>query len=254
MQPSFQPDAIRKIVIAIDGYSSCGKSTTAKAVAAELGYAYIDTGAMYRAVTLHLLEKGIAFDDLPRVEQALHDIHISFKRNRHSGRNEVCLDGQVREDEIRQMFVSNSVSEVSVIPAVRHALVRQQQQMGRARGIVMDGRDIGTTVFPDAEVKIFMTADTRTRALRRQEELAVKNEVVTLEDIIDNLTKRDHIDSTRAESPLRRAADAILLDTTHITIDEQVDFVLERVSAALLSRAAQASREAMERNAGETVK
>jgi cytidylate kinase len=228
---------MQKLVIAIDGYSSCGKSTTAKAVAAALGYAYIDTGAMYRAVTLYLLENKIAFDDLPRIEQALHDMHISFKRNRRTGRNELCLDNQIREDEIRQMYVSNSVSEVSVIPAVRHAMVRQQQRMGRKRGVVMDGRDIGTTVFPDAEVKVFMTADTQTRALRRQDELAEKGEHVALEAIIENLTKRDYIDSTRAESPLRRAADAVLLDTTHITIDEQVDFVLERVSAALFSRA-----------------
>ena len=229
---------MRKIVIAIDGYSSCGKSTTAKAVAAELGYAYIDTGAMYRAVTLYLLEHKIAFDDLPHIEQALHDMHISFKRNRRTGRNELCLDGEIREDEIRQMYISNSVSEVSVIPAVRHALVRQQQRMGHKRGVVMDGRDIGTTVFPDAEVKVFMTAETRVRALRRQEELAEKGEHVQVEDIIDNLTKRDHLDSTRAESPLRRAPDAVLLDTTHITIDEQVDFVLERVSATLFSLAA----------------
>ncbi|WP_426490418.1 (d)CMP kinase [Hymenobacter sp. 102] len=229
---------MRKIVIAIDGYSSCGKSTTAKAVAAELGYAYIDTGAMYRAVTLYLLEHGIAFDDLPRVEQALHEMHISFKRNRKTGRNELCLDGVIREDEIRQMRISNLVSEVSGIPAVRHAMVRQQQRMGRKRGVVMDGRDIGTTVFPDAEVKVFMTAEVLTRALRRQEELAVKGEQVSVEEIADNLSKRDHLDSTRTESPLRRAPDAVLLDTTHMLIDEQVDFVLERVSATLFSLAA----------------
>ncbi|MCA8832678.1 (d)CMP kinase [Hymenobacter pini] len=229
---------MRKIVIAIDGYSSCGKSTTAKAVAAELGYAYIDTGAMYRAVTLYLLEHDIAFDDLPRVEQALHEMHISFKRNRKTGRNELCLDGAIREDEIRQMRISNLVSEVSGIPAVRHAMVRQQQRMGRKRGVVMDGRDIGTTVFPDAEVKVFMTADVLTRALRRQEELAVKGEQVSVEDIVENLSKRDYLDSTRTESPLRRAPDAVLLDTTHMLIDEQVDFVLERVSASLFSRAA----------------
>lgn len=228
---------MRKIVIAIDGYSSCGKSTTAKAVAAELGYAYIDTGAMYRAVTLFLLEHNIGFDDLPRVEQALHDMHISFKRNRKSGRNELCLDGHIREDEIRQMRISNSVSEVSSIPAVRHAMVRQQQRMGRKRGVVMDGRDIGTTVFPDAEVKIFMTADVLTRALRRQEELAEKGEQVAVADIVENLRKRDHLDSTRAESPLRRAPDAVMLDTTHMMIDEQVDFVLERVSAMLFALA-----------------
>lgn len=231
---------MRKIVIAIDGYSSCGKSTTAKAVAAELGYAYIDTGAMYRAVTLYLLEHNIAFDDLPRVEQALHEMHISFKRNRKTGRNELCLDGVIREDEIRQMRISNLVSEVSGIPAVRHAMVRQQQRMGRKRGVVMDGRDIGTTVFPDAEVKVFMTADVLTRALRRQEELAVKGEQVPVEDIVENLRKRDHLDSTRTESPLRRAPDAVLLDTTHMLIDEQVDFVLERVSASLFSLAAAA--------------
>jgi cytidylate kinase len=165
-------------------------------------------------------------------------MHISFKRNRRTGRNELCLDGQIREDEIRQMYISNSVSEVSVIPTVRHAMVSQQQRMGRKRGVVMDGRDIGTTVFPDAEVKVFMTAETRVRALRRQEELAVNGEQVEVEEIIENLTKRDYIDSTRAESPLRRAADAIMLDTTHITIDEQVDFVLERVSATLFSLAA----------------
>ncbi|RFP66930.1 (d)CMP kinase [Hymenobacter lapidiphilus] len=228
---------MQKIVIAIDGYSSCGKSTTAKAVAAELGYAYIDTGAMYRGVTLYLLENGIAFDDLPRIEQALHEMQVSFRRNRQTGRNELCLNGKVREDEIRQMRISNSVSEVSGLPLVRHAMVRQQQQMARRRGVVMDGRDIGTTVFPDAEVKVFMTAEVLTRALRRQEELATKNEHVPVEDIVENLQKRDHLDSTRTESPLRRASDAVLLDTTHMMIDEQVDFVLERVSAALFSRA-----------------
>lgn len=225
---------MKQIVIAIDGYSSCGKSTTAKAVAAELGYAYIDTGAMYRGVTLYLLEHGISFDDLPRVEEALHRMQITFKRNRRSGRNELCLDGTIREDEIRQMRISNAVSEVSVIAAVRHAMVAQQQRMARKRGVVMDGRDIGTTVFPDAEVKIFMTADVHIRAMRRQAELAAKGEQVPLDDIVQNLQKRDYLDSTRTESPLRRAADAVLLDTSHITLDEQVDFVLERVSSVLV--------------------
>jgi len=226
---------MKQLVIAIDGYSSCGKSTTAKAVAAALHYAYVDTGAMYRAVTLYLLEKAVAFGDLPRIEEALHTLHISFRRSRRTGRNEVYLDGVNREDDIRQMRISNSVSEVSVIPLVRHALVAQQQRMGRKRGVVMDGRDIGTTVFPDAEVKVFMTADVGVRAQRRQDELAAKGEAVALDAIIDNLRKRDHLDSTRAESPLRRAADAVLLDTTHLVIDEQVDFVLERVSAALFA-------------------
>ena len=226
---------MKQLVIAIDGYSSCGKSTTAKAVAAALHYAYVDTGAMYRAVTLHLLEHQIPFDDLGRVEAALHELTISFRRNRRTGRNEVFLNGVNREDDIRQMVISNSVSEVSVIVMVRHAMVAQQQRMGRKRGVVMDGRDIGTTVFPDAEVKIFMTAEVELRAQRRQDELAEKGEIVSLEDIIENLRKRDHLDSTRAESPLRRAADAVLLDTTHLVIDEQVDFVLERVSAALFA-------------------
>ena len=226
---------MKKLVIAIDGYSSCGKSTTAKAVAAVLHYAYLDTGAMYRAVTLYLLENEIDFDDLSRIERALHELHISFRRNRRTGRNELCLNDTIREDDIRQMRISNAVSEVSVIPIVRHAMVAQQQRIGRKRGVVMDGRDIGTTVFPDAEVKVFMTADVDVRARRREEELAAKGEIVPLEAIIENLRKRDHIDSTRAESPLRRAADAVLLDTTHLMIDEQVDFVLERVSAALFT-------------------
>ena len=226
---------MKQLVIAIDGYSSCGKSTTAKAVAAILHYAYVDTGAMYRGVTLHLLEEGIAFEDLPRIGQALQAISISFRRNRRTGRNELFLNGVNREDDIRHMRISNSVSEVSVIPMVRHAMVAQQQRMGRKRGVVMDGRDIGTTVFPDAEVKIFMTAEIVLRARRRQDELAEKGEVVPLEAIVENLRKRDHLDSTRAESPLRRAADAVLLDTTHITISEQVDFVLDRVSAALFA-------------------
>ena len=226
---------MKQLVIAIDGYSSCGKSTTAKAVAHLLHYAYVDTGAMYRGVTLYMLEHGIALDDMSAVEQALKMLSVSFRRNRQTGRNELFLDGVNREDDIRQMIISNSVSEVSVIPQVRHAMVAQQQRMGRKRGVVMDGRDIGTTVFPDAEVKIFMTADVELRAGRRQDELASTGEIVPLEAIIENLRKRDHLDSTRAESPLRRAPDAVLLDTTHITISEQVEFVLDKVSAALFA-------------------
>jgi len=226
---------MKQLVIAIDGYSSCGKSTTAKAVAADLHYAYVDTGAMYRAITLYLLEHQLEFDDMPGIEQALRGISISFRCNRRTGRNELFLNGVNREDDIRQMRISNSVSEVSVIPMVRHAMVAQQQRMGRKRGVVMDGRDIGTTVFPDAEVKIFMTADVELRAGRRQDELASTGEIVPLEAIIENLRKRDHLDSTRAESPLRRAPDAVLLDTTHITISEQVEFVLDKVSAALFA-------------------
>ncbi|CAN5921202.1 (d)CMP kinase [soil metagenome] len=227
---------MKKIVVAIDGHSSCGKSTTAKLVAAELHYAYIDTGAMYRAVTLYFLQHQVDFADPGAVQQALHDLEISFRRNPDSLRNEAFLNGHNVENEIRKMYISNKVSEVSTIAAVRRAMVRQQQQMGRSRGVVMDGRDIGTTVFPDAEVKVFMTADVYTRALRRQQELQEKNQEVPLEEIVENLRKRDMIDSTREESPLVRAQDAVLLDTSHLTIDEQVEFVLNQVVARMFAR------------------
>lgn len=227
---------MKKIVIAIDGHSSCGKSTTAKLVAKELGYAYIDTGAMYRAVTLYFLEHYIDFTNPKKIDQALHDIHITFERNPRTQRNETFLNGLNIEDEIRKMYISDKVSEVSVIPEVRHAMVAQQQKMGRRRGVVMDGRDIGTRVFPDAEVKIFMTADVDTRAKRRQQELLAKDEMVPLAVIAENLRKRDFIDSTRKESPLIQADDAAILDTSFITIDEQVDFVLNQVASKLFSK------------------
>ena len=216
-----------KIVIAIDGYSSCGKSTTAKAVAARLGYGYIDTGAMYRAVSLFFIRERVSLFSSKEVNEALEKIHISFKHNNRTDRNETCLNGLNVEEEIRKMYISNIVSEVSAIPEVRWAMVAQQQKMGRRRGLVMDGRDIGTKVFPDAEVKVFMTADTYTRAKRRQQELLEKGEMVNLQAIIDNLEKRDLIDTTRSESPLVQAPDATLLDTSHMTIEEQVDWVLE---------------------------
>ncbi|MFD3000031.1 (d)CMP kinase [Pontibacter toksunensis] len=225
---------MKKIVIALDGYSSCGKSTTAKLVAAELGYAYIDTGAMYRAVTLYFLKHHIALTNPREIKDALDKVEVEFHYNPKTARNEVFLNGLNVEDEIRKMYISNQVSEVSVVPEVRHAMVAQQQKMGRKRGVVMDGRDIGTAVFPDAEVKVFMTADVNTRAKRRQEELLEKKQLVNLDDIRENLQKRDHIDSTRKESPLRRAEDAHLLDTSHMTIDEQVDFVLEKVASKIL--------------------
>lgn len=226
---------MKKIVIALDGYSSCGKSTTAKLVAAALGYAYIDTGAMYRAVTLYFLDHHVSLTNPKEVKEALSNIEIDFHYNPKTNRNEVFLNGLNVEDEIRKMYISNQVSEVSVVAEVRRAMVAQQQKMGKKRGVVMDGRDIGTAVFPDAEVKIFMTADVDTRAKRRQVELLEKKQLVNLGEIKENLQKRDHIDSTRAESPLRRAEDAALLDTSHMTIDEQVDFVLERVTSALIS-------------------
>ncbi|MCX2739587.1 (d)CMP kinase [Pontibacter anaerobius] len=225
---------MKKIVIALDGYSSCGKSTTAKLVAAELGYAYIDTGAMYRAVTLYFLDHHVSFTNPKEIKEALHNIEIEFHYNPKTKRNEIYLNGLNVEDEIRKMYISNMVSEVSVIPEVRHAMVAQQQKMGRKRGVVMDGRDIGTAVFPDAEVKIFMTADVETRTKRRQDELLAKKQLVNYDEIRENLLKRDLIDSTRAESPLRQAEDAHLLDTSHMTIDEQVEFVIERVTAQLL--------------------
>ncbi|WP_192821968.1 (d)CMP kinase [Rufibacter sp. LB8] len=227
---------MKKIVVALDGHSSCGKSTTAKQVAQELGYAYIDTGAMYRAVTLYFLEHYIDLTNPKKVQEALDNIEVTFHRNDKTGRNEVFLNGLNVEDEIRKMYISNKVSEVSVLAPVRHAMVAEQKKMGKRRGVVMDGRDIGTAVFPDAEVKVFMTADVETRAKRRQEELLEKGQLVPYDEIVENLQKRDHIDSTRAESPLRRAEDAHLLDTSHITIDEQVDFVLDLVATALLHK------------------
>jgi CMP/dCMP kinase len=228
---------MKKIVVAIDGYSSCGKSTTAKYVAAELGYAYIDTGAMYRAVTLYFLTHLVSFTNPKEIRDALNNIEITFHYNPKSERNEIFLNGLNVEDEIRKMYISNQVSEVSVIVEVRHAMVAQQQKMGKKRGVVMDGRDIGTAVFPDAEVKFFMTADVDTRAKRRQQELLEKNQLVNLDEIKKNLLKRDLIDSTREESPLRRADDAHLLDTSHMTIDEQVEFVLNKVTTEILTDA-----------------
>ncbi|WP_210463412.1 (d)CMP kinase [Rufibacter roseolus] len=227
---------MKKIVVALDGHSSCGKSTTAKQVAKELGYAYIDTGAMYRAVTLYFLEHYVDLTNPKKVQEALDNIEVTFHRNAKSGRNEVFLNGLNVEDEIRKMYISDKVSEVSVLPAVRHAMVAEQKKMGKRRGVVMDGRDIGTAVFPDAEVKVFMTADVEIRARRRQQELFEKKQMVPFDEIVENLKKRDHIDSTRAESPLRRAEDAHLLDTSYITIDEQVDFVLDLVASALLQK------------------
>ncbi len=209
---------MKKIIIAIDGYSSCGKSTLAKSLASHLGYTYIDSGAMYRAVTLFLLEHGIKVEDQNRVQAALRDINIRFAANNHT-----LLNGRDVESEIRQMAVSNYVSEVAAVPEVRRAMVRQQQQMGEERGIVMDGRDIGTVVFPKAELKIFLTADPEIRARRRYDELAQKGQEATLEAVQANLTHRDHIDSTREDSPLRQAADAVIIDNTLLNREEQLE-------------------------------
>ncbi|MCB0557508.1 MAG: (d)CMP kinase [Lewinellaceae bacterium] len=211
-----------KIIIAIDGYSSCGKSTLAKGMASRLGYIYIDSGAMYRAVALFFLRHNIRLDNAEQVRQAMDDITINFNPD-----NRAILNGEDVENEIRQMEVSNHVSPVSALPVVRRALVRQQQAMGQRKGIVMDGRDIGTVVFPHAELKIFLTADPEKRVQRRFEELKAKGMDSSLEEVRHNLSQRDHIDSSREDSPLRQAADAIVIDNTHMNRDEQLEYALE---------------------------
>lgn len=226
-----------KIIVAIDGYSSCGKSTTAKLVAKQLNYPYIDTGAMYRAVTLFFIQNHITVTNPKEIENALSQIQISFRRHPELGRNDTYLNGLNIEDEIRKMYVSERVSEVSAIAEVRKFLVAQQQRMGKTKGIVMDGRDIGTVVFPQAELKIFMTADPLIRAHRRQQELLEKGDMVDLEEILNNLKMRDHIDTTRSESPLRQAEDAVFVDNSMMTLDEQVELVVhladERIAKSL---------------------
>jgi CMP/dCMP kinase len=229
--------ALQKIIIAIDGYSSCGKSTTAKLVAAKLGYGYIDTGAMYRAVTLHFLQNNISYTNPKEVDKALSQINISFHHNSKTDENETYLNGVFVEKEIRKMYVSDQVSEVSAIPEVRHALVAQQQKMGKRKGIVMDGRDIGTRVFPEAELKIFMTADIVLRASRRQQELLEKKQLVNLEEIVRNLEHRDRIDTTRKESPLIQAPDSFLIDTSYMTVDEQVEQVVYLAQTRMIGNA-----------------
>ena len=219
---------MKKIIIAIDGYSSGGKSTFAKAVAAKLGYIFIDTGAMYRAVTLYAMRQGIA-DDPAAITAALPGIRIDFRFNPQTGRSDVYLNGENVETEIRRIDVSNRLSSVSSIPEVRAKLVAMQQEMGRAKGVVMDGRDIGTVVFPDAELKIFMTADSRVRAERRYKELTAKGETVSMEEIERNIRERDRQDETRGVSPLRRAADAVLLDNSRMTVEQQMEWIDEQL-------------------------
>lgn len=215
---------MKKITIAIDGFSSCGKSTMAKDLAREIGYIYIDSGAMYRAVTLYSIKQGI-FDgkeiNAEKLEEQIGDIRISFALDPTTGRPRTQLNGEDVEDRIRTMEVSSRVSIIAALGFVREALVKQQQAMGKEKGIVMDGRDIGTTVFPDAELKIFVTASPEIRAERRYKELAEKGEKANFEEILANVKERDHIDQTRAVSPLRRAEDAILLDNGQMSIAEQ---------------------------------
>lgn len=221
----------KKIVIAIDGFSSCGKSTFAKAIAAKLGYIFIDTGAMYRAVALYALENGAISEgvvDQAKVGELLSQIEISFRFNEERGASDIYINGVYAEDRIRTIEVSNYVSKVSSIGAVREKLVAMQQQMGRDRGVVMDGRDIGTVVFPDAELKIYMTADAKVRAERRYEELKAKGDDVSLDEILENVISRDQADMTREISPLRRADDALELDNSYMSVEEQMAWFMEQ--------------------------
>lgn len=225
-----------KIIIAVDGFSSCGKSTFAKAIAARLGYIFIDTGAMYRAVTLYAQEHGAirsGIIDEEAVTQLLDEIVITFRFNPERGASDIYVNGDRVEGKIRTIEVSNCVSGVSAIPAVRRKLVAMQQAMGRQRGVVMDGRDIGTVVFPDAELKLFMTADPAVRAKRRYDELRAKGDDVSLEDIERNVRERDKADMGRAISPLRQAEDAIVLDNSHMTVDEQLAWFMEEYARKL---------------------
>lgn len=221
----------RNIIIAIDGYSSCGKSTVAKALANKLHYVYVDSGAMYRAVTLYFLRNNIDLEDDSKISEALENIHIDF--HKEHGVTKVLLNDEDVSEEIRQMPVSENVSAVSAIKAVRKAMVKQQQKMGARKNVVMDGRDIGTAVFPHAQVKIFMTADPKVRAERRYLELKNNGENITLEEVFENIAHRDYQDTTRKESPLIRAEDAVILDNTDMTEDEQLAFVSDKVSAIM---------------------
>ena len=226
---------MKKITIAIDGYSSCGKSTMAKDLAREVGYIYIDSGAMYRAVTLYCLENQLFTEegiDTIRLEAAMPDIQISFQLNPETGRPMTFLNGANVEDRIRTMEVSNHVSPVAALPFVREALVKLQQEMGKEKGIVMDGRDIGTAVFPDAELKIFVTASAEIRAQRRYDELQAKGQEASFDEILANVKERDYIDQNREVSPLRQADDALLLDNSNLTIEEQKQWLKERFEEA----------------------
>lgn len=227
---------MKKITIAIDGFSSTGKSTAAKQLAKALGYVYVDSGAMYRAVTFFAMQNGFINDvhfDSQKLISQLGNIHISFKFNEGLGFAEVYLNGKNIEKEIRTLEVSQCVSRVAEVSEVRSMLVKQQQQMGKEKGVVMDGRDIGTVVFPDAELKLFMTASAKTRAERRFQELTEKNEKVTFEAVLENVKSRDYIDSTRDDSPLKMANDAIEIDNSDLTLKEQFKMILELAENAI---------------------
>ena len=218
----------KNIVVAIDGYSSCGKSTLAKALAKKLAFIYIDSGAMYRAITLYFLRNNVDINNEAAVREALDHIELNFHARDYE--SHILLNGEEVSDEIRQMPVSENVSEVSANKLVRHDMVKQQQRMGKSKNIVMDGRDIGTAVFEDAQIKFFMTADPKIRAERRHKEIVSKGDTTTtLEEVFENLAHRDYADTTRKESPLTRAEDAIILDNTDLTQEEQLNFALKKV-------------------------
>jgi cytidylate kinase len=218
-----------KKIIAIDGFSACGKSTLAKQLAIKLGYVYIDSGAMYRAITLFFLRQNINLSNAADVVEALNNINIDFRFNTDSHHSDIYLNDENIENLIRDLSVAEKVSDIASIAEVRTFAVTQQQKMGNNKGIVMDGRDIGTTVFPNAEIKLFMTADSAIRVERRLKELTSKNPHITMEEVKKNLENRDHLDSTREISPLRKAEDAIVLDNTNLTMDEQLEFALRLI-------------------------
>lgn len=221
---------MKKITIAIDGHSSCGKSTMAKDLARRIGYVYIDTGAMYRAVTLFAMRHNLIANgqvDAAKLQEEMGNIHISLRLNPETQRLDTYLNGECVEREIRTMEVSRHVSLIAALPFVRSAMVEMQREMGKEKGVVMDGRDIGTVVFPHAELKIFVTASAEVRAQRRYDELTAKGEKCNYEEILENVKERDHIDSTRETSPLRQAEDAIVLDNTNMTIPEQENWLME---------------------------
>ena len=223
---------MKKIIVAIDGHSSCGKSTMAKSLAAQVGYIYVDTGAMYRAVTLFAMRQGL-FDaqgqpDAARLEALVPEIEVSFRLDPDTHLPLVCLNGEVVEEEVRTLEVSSHVSAIAALPFVREALTRQQQRMGEEKGIVMDGRDIGTVVFPQAELKVFVTASAEVRAQRRFLELTAKGQAVAFEDILRNVQERDYIDSHREVAPLCQADDALVLDNSEMTREEQMQWLLDR--------------------------
>ena len=228
---------MKKITIAIDGHSSCGKSTMAKELARKLGYIYVDTGAMYRTVTLYAMRNNL-FDSEGEVmtdelQKHMNNIKVSFCINKETGRPDACLNDECVENIIRSIEVSNHVSKIAAIPFVREAMVEQQRRMGAEKGIVMDGRDIGTTVFPDAELKIFVTASAKVRAQRRYDELQQKGMPADFDEILKNVEERDYIDSHREVSPLRQAEDAILLDNSDMTIPQQNEWLMQQVEKAL---------------------